>query len=178
MSKWRKFDTSEPETKFKSNETATRSAITECEQLLLNITHPLNEPLKNLIKEHISTLSTSTPEEPIKRQKYEFKGYEKSPKGHITAVYKGWIEFDFETEAINGSLTEEETTYTMKGKFDKKKNIVKTLDKWPVGEYSHLEDDTKHLHGHWGVCHWKNGVVDFQGKRLIMENVKWKDFTE
>ena len=132
-------------------------------------------------------------------QTHQFQGYEQAPNGDVTAIYTGTIIFkkqhinyknlnkykadeDYEFEEIGyieGELREQETLYQIEGKFNTETNkIIDKLITTPLGEYDHLNKDTKHMQGHWDVCHWKNGTIDFKKKKLLCYNCRWKGFKE
>ena len=159
------------------------NAIAECQQLLLSISNPLNDELKQIISKHVEKLRNSLiveneADKDESRQKYKFTGYEKNPNDQITAVYDGEIILDCKNGIITGQLQEKETLYSMQGIFDIETNNISKLTTEPFGEYQHLNENNKHLAGHWDTCIWIDGKIDFENKTIICKNQRWHNFIE
>eukprot|EP01083_Nonionella_stella_P115460 342381_1 len=168
------------------------NAVAECQRLISMISDPLNEELKSIISKHAQTLlrkknsnkesgnivmNTDQNDDEL-LQKYAFTGYEESPDHQITAKYEGQIAFDQINGKISGHLQEKETCYAMHGWYDLKTNSISKLVTEPSGEYQHLNENIKHQSGHWDVCVWINGKIDFENKTLVCENQRFHKFRE
>ena len=66
----------------------------------------------------------------------------------------------------------------MDGQFDVKTNKISKLLTEPYGEYDHLNKNKKHLCGHWDLCVWIDGKIDFDKKTIICKNQRWHNYTE
>ena len=159
------------DTEEKSTE-LTEKAVVECQYLMSLISNPLNDELKKMISNHIQKLKNDG------NTDYEFTGYEKDPSGYVTARYTGTIIFDMKKGIIAGELKEKQTMYKIDGQFDTDTNEISKLLTKPYGEYEHLNKDNKHLSGHWDLCVWIEGKIDFDKKMIICKNQRFEGYTE